>query len=228
MSTSPPVRPNVSHGTSQLLDELDALMQRMLAVPVNELGDVPEAKDNVVPATETIAVSQLSPPPSPVRPGAPTAAPNEKMVVNAHQAAPALPTPHHRPEPERPPVRVPPVLPGPGEVPLGGFWPHPALQSPHFREPAGQPAPPHWSPSPGQRTPSSAVRPTVAVLPAASWWLHSLLWSNRRFDRWTGSLGSPGRWIQGPAGRMVLGWLGIGLLVGSLAWGLCNWFDWTW
>ena len=235
MSTPPPARPNVPQGTRQLLDELDALMQRMLAVPVNELGDAPDAKEITAQATETIAGSQLAAPLPAAAPkeGEPANKSPDNMFVATHQAAPALPAPHRKPQPDRPAVHVPqtPAQPAPGEVPLGGFWPHPALQSPHLRETTGQPpsAPPHWSPPPGQRSSPSFARPTSTThRPTANWWLQSLLWSNRTFDRCTASLGRPGRWLQGRGGRMLLGWLGIALLIGSLAWGLSNWFDWTW
>jgi hypothetical protein len=235
MSTPVPARPDTTQGTRQLLDELDALMQRMLAVPVNELGDVVEARGPAVQSTETPTGARHSetlpdartavPMPGPPPPGG--------ALLSTHQAAPAMPAPHHLPQPDRSKLHVPQVTasPAPDQVPLGGFWPHPALQSPHLREVIGQPAtaPPQWSPRPGPRLSGGQSTPTpTARRPMTGWWLHSLLWSNRAFDRCTARLGHPGRWLQGRGGRRVLGWLGIGLLLGSVAWGLGNWFDWTW
>jgi hypothetical protein len=60
------------------------------------------------------------------------------------------------------------------------------------------------------------------------WWVRSLLWSNYTFDQCTSWLGRPGRWLQSRGGRMLLGWLGIGLFLAAIAWALANAFDWTW
>jgi hypothetical protein len=46
--------------------------------------------------------------------------------------------------------------------------------------------------------------------------LRPLLWSNRTFDRCTGWLGAPGRWLRGPGGRLLLGWAGLGLWAAAL------------
>jgi hypothetical protein len=229
MSTVPPARPELPQGTRQLLEELDALMQRMLAVPVNDPSDVPESQGNTIqPAQTTTAALPVK-----AEQHVPASATTAKVLAATHQAGPALPTPHRKPEPEQATVHLPPTppMPGPGEVPLGGFWPHPALQSPHALSATRQPptAPPHWSPPSGQRSAQSAARPNPAPhRPADNWWLNSLIWSNRTFDRCTASLGCPGRWLQGRGGRTLLGWLGIGLLLGSVAWGAGSWLDWTW
>src|SRR5262245_59663227 len=79
MSTSPAPRSTGSahlNSTQQMLDELDALMQKMLALPVNELDEEPAA-----PAKVAVA----PPPPSPVvatggAPVAERAAPGEPPV----------------------------------------------------------------------------------------------------------------------------------------------------
>jgi hypothetical protein len=49
------------------------------------------------------------------------------------------------------------------------------------------------------------------------WLLGTLLWINRTFDRWTGWLGRIGRWLRGPLGRTVLGWVGLGLWAVALS-----------
>jgi hypothetical protein len=53
-------------------------------------------------------------------------------------------------------------------------------------------------------------------------WRRPLLWCNRLFDWCTGWLGPPGRWLRGTEGRSLLGWVGLGLLAGVLAWVLVN------
>jgi len=124
-----------------------------------------------------------------------------------------------------------PTVPVAGEVPLTGFWPHPALQLPERREtPARLPPPaPSHGLLPASRRPLGSTGPArLSRRPMADWCLRSLLWSNRTFDHCTFWFGRPGRWLQGRTGRMALGWLGIGLLLGAVGWGLANWFDWTW
>jgi hypothetical protein len=51
-------------------------------------------------------------------------------------------------------------------------------------------------------------------------------WVNRLFDRGTTLLGLPGRWLRGPTGRPILGWIGTGLLVAALVWGFLDWLGW--
>jgi hypothetical protein len=244
MSTSLPAEsspPKSAGSTKQLLEELDALMQRMLAIPVNEVAETPD-RQNSAEAIETPDISSASVQPGPLEPQVQSeissparlsSPPLEIPKVTCHMAAPAVPPPPADLRSDQPeaPGKEDAVLPPPEAVPLGGFWPHPALQGPQWREEAArQPtAPANWSPPPQQRPAQGPVWPLTAIpQPATGLRLRALLWSNRTFDRCTARLGRPGRWLQGPPGRRLVGWLGIGLLAGSVAWGLSNWFDWTW
>src|SRR5207253_2114127 len=51
-----------------------------------------------------------------------------------------------------------------------------------------------------------------------AWPVYPLLWINWAFDRATGLLGPPGRWLRGPGRRAVLGWGGLLLLAAALVW----------
>jgi hypothetical protein len=58
--------------------------------------------------------------------------------------------------------------------------------------------------------------------------LRPLVWCNRAFDSLTLWLGPLGRWLRSSAGRSWLGWIGLGLLAGATAWALGNEFGLTW
>jgi hypothetical protein len=230
MSTTPPRAPGQTSpgATRQLLDELDALMQRMLALPVNQLED-----DVALPQAPTI----LAPPPAEDRGSDAEGSPGNTLTVQAATSAldvrsagemetaltvvahppetnfPQLP---HRseaispskPDPERftPPDEPAVIIPPASETPTPPFAP--ALPAPLPRpslRPASAPAGSRLLPTTATPAPSR----TAGRLPA--WLLRPLLWSNRAFDRWTGWLGRPGRWLRGPLGRAVLGWVGLGL-----------------
>jgi hypothetical protein len=225
MSTPSPA-PNP---TKQLLDELDALMQRMLALPVNTLGDEVE---NLVPQQTTAAATAL--PPSVVDRPAPDAPKDRETPpraapevigarhVSHHLAGPALASPQRMDEPA-------PVEQHAGTVPGAPVF-IPAAPPVGYWSPRPLPAP---MPVTQTKPKAPAVAPSgrIAVLAPPrlpSWWLRSLLWGNRTFDRWACTLGRPGQWLQGRAGRIVLGWLGIGLIFASVAWAVADWFDWTW
>jgi hypothetical protein len=234
MSTSLPAQPSSpkpSSGTKQLLEELDALMQRMLAVPVNDLGDTVETKASAAPTTEPLTVAASEPPSAIDAEQASAACEAQIPATTAHvvtapdEAAASLASSERQPQ-----LKESSIVLEPGEIPLGGFWPHPALNNlPRAQEAGGQPAAPsHWAPPPVQRPPLSLSPSPPLRTRSTNWWLRSLLWSNRTFDRGAAVLGRPGRCLQGRGARMLLGWLGIALLVGSLAWGLSAWFDWTW
>jgi hypothetical protein len=248
MSTPLPPRPPGSpapSATRQLLDELDALMERMLALPVNDLGDALE-QDGAAPtdASEapTVAATPAFPPPAadisppeaaiPEKLPAPTEGPADVTggrPVAPHPPSPGPPGPHRKPE-----LRLatePPITAEPPVFSPAGLW---QLPSPPVSEPGPRSAGPGTAPL-GRPVPGFPRRPVAAdrrLMPApprlAGWGERLLVWSNRTFDRWTCRLGWPGRWLQGTTGRTLLGWLGVSLLFVAAVWGLSTWFDWTW
>ena len=55
-----------------------------------------------------------------------------------------------------------------------------------------------------------------------------LLWFNQGFDACLAPLGPPGRWLCGPRGRGMLGFVGLMCLVAAVAIAVCARMGWTW
>jgi hypothetical protein len=55
-----------------------------------------------------------------------------------------------------------------------------------------------------------------------------LAWLNSLFDAAVLVFGPPGRWLRSPIGRSLLGYSGLLMLLGGLAWGALDFFGWTW
>lgn len=204
--------------TRQLLDELDSLMQRMLALPVNQLNEELGAAGGTalapLPQPEETPISQgptakEEPPPS-----------NYSPAQTQAQADRPLASPSPSEE----------QTPGQGElaseesVSVGdGAGPPPLAASPEvlaaiYRQPRPEVTRP-WFVS-GEPTGGSFPEP-------AALWLRPLLWSNHAFDRVAARLGGPGRWLSSDRGRALMGWLGLGLLAGAFAWLAVHGFGWT-
>ncbi|MCI0457255.1 MAG: hypothetical protein L0Z62_09780 [Gemmataceae bacterium] len=198
--------PSGSGSTRQLLDELDALMQRMMELPVNQLEDDP------VPPTNTVIVppapapaNEPEPPASPPRPAAPSGTdlvPARQVIAHGPSPYPAQP---HRRE----------------EVLAESQPAHAALvlASPRSAAPAPLPQP--------TAAPRVALPAVTAPPEERSWrerlWgrvMPGLQWSNRTFERLTAWLGNPGRWLRSATGRATLGWIGLALWALALTLGL--------
>lgn len=181
--------------TKQMLDELDALMDRMLALPVNEMDDAPAFPKEIVPEKALAATLTLlqSPPPLPA-------------------PAPLLETPSH-----------------------------PAVNPPHrilavtelTAEPLSVPTP---APLTNDVAPPSLLPQLEALLanmpaaspPSASLGVYlPLLWINQAFDGCTLILGPSGTKLRSQAGRMMLGFVGVVLLMASATWFLRDWLGWN-
>ena len=213
---STPASPSPTH---QQLDELDALLQRMLELPVNPLDE-----DLVITA----------PPPEPV----PTMSPAEKVVamplplVAASALAEQLPAESHRPNLPSPPVAG---GEGPGVRGVGASTPSPPAPLPRSggegrevlfvssKPQAAETAAPR---DPKPMTPAHSYTPTPS-LPHSPRWLRLLIESNRIFDRGMARLGRPGRWLRRPRGRALLGWTGLLFLAAALTLVLLDWIGWT-
>jgi len=59
-------------------------------------------------------------------------------------------------------------------------------------------------------------------------WLRALVWVNLAFDAFTYLFGPLGGWLRGPTGRTMIGWIGVLLLAGAMAWAWFDWIGWTW
>ncbi len=80
---------------------------------------------------------------------------------------------------------------------------------------------------------TAAAKTSVAVVTAPAMSpdtgrLWPLVWINIAFDGLTFLLGPLGRWLRGPTGRPLIGWIGVLLFAGALAWALFDWMGWTW
>jgi len=202
-SSKPPIHP-----TREQLDELEALLERMLALPVNQLEgetsnlslptlapiDMPpdwEASDSAVLSTQardrgTAAQAEETRSLAGGQLGKNVAAADE---VNRGADSPRWSAPDDSQNVEAPATNLTIVTrPAAGERP--------------------------WS------LPTGARR--------IAWPLQPLVWSNRAFDRCAGRFGAVGRWLRGPRGRALVGWSGVALLVSAGAWAWLEWMGWTW
>jgi hypothetical protein len=235
MADSPSLRSSegsASQSTRQLLDELDALMQRMLAVPV-EKGDSPEAAEAAPrPAEPAVKVEVPLPPqfinstpaprtvellPTPIVVQAPAPRPPVGGFA-ATVAEPEAAAPTYIPvgaEPllplivQRPPSLV-------AEIP-----PLPRVQPPApVRKVTVEPAPPA---RPAWMNPT-AVKPPAAPVRIGNV-TQLLVMINRSYDRGTALLGGPGRWLRSQQGRAMLGWTGLAMLITALVWAALRFLD---
>ena len=195
--------------TKQMLDELDALMEKMLALPVNELDESaqPFPKEVVkAPAVKASLTLLETPPP----------------VVEAKQDSPI---PGVQPPHMQPPPPIVPLTPLVESAPIAHSQ-H-ALQAPHV-ELAPPPAPTPLANEVVPPTIMPALEKMLAEVPApepppTTYWLFMpLLWANQLFDACTGD------WFAGPAARAMLGVFGFAFLLVSASWFLKDWLGWNW
>jgi hypothetical protein len=178
--------------TRQQLDDLDALLQRMLSLPVS-------LPDEETPAAETIAppsqepraqptLAAIPPRPADVLPSAPG---NLVLADPLSTSAPVGRVSGGPPQPTAP-AQPPTTPPAPWLSPV-----IPEIAQPSFI--------------------ARSPLPTASRPPDDSPLLMPLLWCNRLFDRLALGLGAPGHWLRGPVGRNLLGLLGLLLLLTALS-----------
>jgi hypothetical protein len=228
--------------TRQQLDELDALLQRMLSLPLSS-ADPATLK---APSTSAEAFAPL-PPTLPAMPAAPPRS-------SSHAGVQAW-----RVETVPPVAQLMGSAPGQDELPLADPVDSPAV--PPYAPPPPQPrfsVPQIPSANPqGQAASPSVPYPFMAVygqsgqvpasaqeaaIPAPQWQSPKavvepgtpfILWPlvpvNWVFDLFTHLLGPLGFWLRRPSGRTALGWLGILMIVGAVGWAVADWYgmDWT-
>ncbi len=227
---SSPASPRSSaNPTRQQLDDLDALLQRMLELPVNQLeepGEAPPAKS--APVVEPAAVPQpvLEAAPKPEAPDVRhwrLDVPQTPRDLQPHTGdlafpslettAPAVPPPSVQPPKATPVSAV--------SIPLAmPVDPEPLPTS----VPLVAPPPPKPRPAPPVSAPAIEPTPVDSDLPWGMRWLVQL---NVWFDEAVAHLGSPGLWVRGQTGRTVLGWTGVTLLGIVALLLVLDWFGWT-
>jgi hypothetical protein len=215
-----PVERSTLIRTKQLLDELDVLMEKMLALPVEEPpADSPERDELMrlphVSATLTVLEGALDAAP----PDKVGAAPLSALASSPRRDdAATLPEPH------------------------ANFL---AAAQQNWQEPQASlslvaPANEAAQTSAADGIPLDAVPPAllqvhvppVTVLPLAARTLRAilmqpLLWVNGIFDLCTRFLGPFGRWLRTGQGRNALGYVGVSLILLAVAWVVKDWMSWT-
>ncbi|HMC64509.1 MAG TPA: hypothetical protein VKI65_06195 [Gemmataceae bacterium] len=224
------------HPTRQQLDELEALMQRMLELPVN-LADEPAGGAPAAGADAEDILEDADPWPDDYPPP-----PAEWGAVGLERLAAELP------------LSTPPQVtlePSDESLPPANEWSEAASpnQSADLESGSGQSEDWPWSGESIQTERSSPDRlaeeqwkdvatldsseplPAEDIGPAlslAGGWHLPFVWLNVAFDCLTYLLGPSGRWLRGPASRALIGWLGMLLLAGAMAWVWFEWMGWTW
>ena len=212
MSTpGPPLPPGEVHPLRQQIDELDALIQRMMALPVNQ------AEEGLSPSPETVAVAPVPVAlPARTHPGPLDSGPGAPEATGFPPPSPSQERRHSSPEGTR------------------GDGPSPSLPQKTHTKSQGRSSL-AASPSLESETFSdlnlglpAAVRSNDPGGEGLGGLFRPLLWCNLAFDGCAARLGPPGRWLQGTLGRALLGWTGLGLLTAALVWAVLDWIGWTW
>jgi hypothetical protein len=194
--------------TREMLDELDALMDRMLALPVNDLEEATS------PARETVRMPMVS---------------ATLTVLESPAAEAEAPARSETPPPrETTPTYRTDLAPASTEVASAK-----ALAS--MPQVEAEPVPEEAIPPSIMNLTVPSVKLTPVVTPlrvprrsVAGMCLLPLLWFDRGFDLVAGFLGRPGHWLRGPRGRHFLGMTGLTLLVVAGLWLVKDWLGWTW
>jgi hypothetical protein len=192
--------------TRQQLDDLDALLQRMLALPVNP------AEEAAPPAPAAPVEERLAPPAG-------------NMILS--DPLPFVPPPRkdeggRRKDEPKSTASGSSLLLHPSSFPPAAPLPLPLLN----------PVPPAERRAPVLPPPDRPLSPRQALIasrpPEVFILLRPVLGLNRAFDRLALGLGWPGRWLRRPAGRTVLGLIGLLLLAAAGALVLLDRCGWTW
>jgi hypothetical protein len=234
--------------TKQMLDELDALMERMLSMPMNEPEELAAVPKEIskgpslaaslslleqIPAEPERAVAPPPAPPPPAVPSAPKKPLERRGKSKRSPHAPVKP-PHIN---RYPPLTSRPLLDDEPAIPV--------LDDGAFDEAALPPAIPQPEPLTNEllpRTMMPALDPLLARVPdvpvrsapfsllAAITWIlcGPLIWINQAFDGATMYFGVAGGWMRGQGGRTVLGFSGIALFLVAASWILKDWLGWNW
>ena len=187
--------------TRQLLDELDALMDQMLALPINEQQEN-ETSSSPPPAVVSATLTMLNPPPAPAPlEELPEALPMTRQRVVEHefddQSSESVAGNYETPLERSALVEEPmPALADVAAPPKVELLPLPApIVSPRWR-------PDHVS-------------------------YQFLLWINQSYDGGTRWLGKPGNLLRSRAGKAFLGFAGLALLGLAAAWLAKDWLGWN-
>jgi hypothetical protein len=197
------------HPARRQLDELDALLQQMLALPANRQSDAdttnPENRPISAPARDEERAFR----------GYQTPLGDQTATSATDTSSPVIEETTLPPETDVPQTHVQTRVEDlPREIYAFNAGEAPARLS---LEP-----PPDFQPS---SRPSQLVRRHNKQIPAR-WW--PLLIVNAVFDLCTFPLGRAGRWLRSPAGRTFLGLSGLALLAAAAVCAALGWSGWSW
>ena len=193
------------HPTRRQLDELDALMERMLELPVKPAGE--EAKTPVCEEPTFLAAESASPF-AEFSPHGFASYQTEESDASVTDPEGAFQLRSSNSAQENGVSLVPPSN---GQSPF------------RFAEPTSLPV------NHGAESKIAFTRTSAGVAddgPPPSFWLWPAVGINRIYDAVMGGLGSPGRIMRG-TGRAWLGWVGLLMLAAALAWGVFDWLQWA-
>src|SRR5262249_16262429 len=202
--------------TRQQLDEIDALLRRMLALPPLA-GEARAQPATSPPAPTPVGVNYATPtirevpPPQPAVAGEPVV--HEWRVGWQQPAAAASPS----------------VLTWGAPVPLATLAEAPYDPQPSaylFQSPPATQSPTYTTAAPPVLAlpvpaPASTAPPSISPL------LCPLIPLNLAFNFATSLLGRLGTWLRG-SGRTLMGWLGIGMILTAVGWAAGEWFGYDW
>jgi outer membrane biosynthesis protein TonB len=192
--------------TRQLLDELDALMDQMLALPVEEEPPPPAP---AVAATLTIIEPEPEAP-APQPPAKAETIPIKRTGVPAPPIAPAEEVA------EAPPWSTTEIV----EKPTPSGFALVDLDDEEATNALVAPAPTPPAPS----VPRQPARPMPRSSAGAM--TNSLVVWDRGFRRFTRKLGPIGWFVRSDTGRVFLGMLGLAFWIIALAWLVRDWWQW--
>jgi hypothetical protein len=204
---SRPVSPD--QPTRQQLDELDALMERMLALPVNQSGESAGGQDRGTGVPDAAASLTGNAGPESTFYVATTA-----TTPSSSQLATDVDPIETKAQPDPPPITARPPLPA-------------AI--------ALTPSPPRQPQAAGSLQGTSELNVPEwlrAKMSYAnwrvSWYLRPVVWCNRAYDAGTSWTGPLGRWLRGAQGRALIGLVGLLVLIAAFAWVAIDGLGWTW
>lgn len=223
MSHTSTKEPAPVHTTRQLLDELDALMERMLAVPVEDGADAADRPREAGSSPAVAATLTMVEPPNDQGTNGEAYSSRRAGAEASELSTDEPPSFEDRPIGNR-------LF---DDQPLE----QPAYQTANEHSGRGDALPSYAAPLSDSPAPSvvevivpapQPLAPLPARLrPSRSLGYQFLLWVNRGYDHGAFLLGRRGRWLRNPTFRFGLGLAGAAFVAAALGWLVWDWFDWT-
>lgn len=218
--------PNSLNSTKQLLEELDALMDRMLSIPV-ETKEEPVTPSVSSKGTSAV-LSNYNPIPESNDANLDRSQPNTRNIFWRPPATNEEPkkklSEHLAPKQVEPTSR--PKTPAPK---TDSEWKYhtPELNLPN---PLSEEQMATLQPKPMSLVSSKLSEKSKVIAKRrrlTRLWLWPLELVNNLFDFFVGLMGPTGGWLKTPWGRYLLGFLGIAFVIGAISWQIILWLRWN-